>query len=371
MLKSAPIWLVCLLAVMSRGDAALAQAPNAPSFKVGVATRTVLPSGDYDWRGAGSHALYEVVWYPADSGAQDKPQLIGAPGQEIFQAAPAATNAKIAPSPGKFPLIMLSHGTGGTAQTLAWFATALAARGYIVAGVNHPGNTALAPYTAQGFLLWWLRAKDISTILDDILLDDEFGPRIDRKRVGAAGFSLGGYTVIELSGGITSRSQFDRYCKTRSDPTSCTAPPEFSDLLAKGQALEASDPAFAKALANDTKSYRDPRIRAAFAMAPALGPAVTAASLVAIKIPVAIVAGEADSVVPVDASAKYYAGKIPHAALTIFPGEVDHYTFVDVCTDLGHSTRPNLCDDRTGVDREAVHAATIDLATKFFAAHLQ
>jgi predicted dienelactone hydrolase len=369
--KSAAIALLTLIVALSVGGEAHAQASAAPSFKVGVATRTVLPPGDYDWRGAGSHALYEVVWYPADSSAQDKPQLIGEPGQEIFQAAPAAANAKMAPGPGKFPLIMLSHGTGGTAQTLAWFATTLASRGYIVAAANHPGNNALAPYTVQGFLLWWLRAKDVSAILDDLLVDDEFGPRIDRKRIGAAGFSLGGYTVIELAGGVTSRKQFDRYCATTHDQTSCTAPPEFLDLLAKGQALAAADPAFAKALAGDAKSYRDPRIRAAFAMAPALGPAVTAASLAAIKIPVTIVAGAADSVMPVETNAKSYAGKIPHAALTIFPGTVDHYTFVDVCTDFGHSMRPKLCNDRAGVDREAVHATTIDLATTFFAAHLQ
>ena len=366
-MKFAAISLLGLSIALAAGDA---RAQTPPAYKVGVATRTVLPSGDYDWRGAGSHALYEVVWYPADSSAQDKPQLIGEPGQEIFQAAPAAPNAKMAPSPGKFPLIMLSHGTGGTAQTLAWLATALASHGYIVAAANHPGNNAMAPYTVQGFSLWWLRAKDISTLLDDILVDDEFGPRIDRKRIGAAGFSLGGYTVIELAGGITSRSQFDRYCQTGSDPTTCTPPPEFADLLSKGQALAAVDPAFAKALAGDGKSYREPRIRAAFAMAPALGPAVTAASLAAIKIPVAIVAGAADSVVPVESSAKYYAGKIPHAALTIFPGAVDHYTFLDVCTDAGHSTRPKLCNDQAGVDRDAVHGATIDLATKFFGAHL-
>jgi predicted dienelactone hydrolase len=366
-LKFAAMSLLGLSIALAAGDA---RAQTPPTYKVGVATRTVLPSGDYDWRGAGSHALYEVVWYPADSSAQDKPQLIGEPGQEIFQAAPAAPNAKMAPSPGKFPLIMLSHGTGGTAQTLAWLATALASHGYIVAAANHPGNNAMAPYTVQGFLLWWLRAKDISTLLDDILVDDEFGPRIDRKRIGAAGFSLGGYTVIELAGGITSRAQFDRYCQTGSDPTTCTPPPEFADLVAKGKEVAASDPAFAKALAGDNKSYREPRIRAAFVMAPALGPAVTAASLTTIRIPMAIVAGAADSVVPVESSAKYYADKIPHAALTIFPGAVDHYTFVDACTDFGRSTRPQLCNDRPGVDRDAIHGATIDLATKFFGAHL-
>lgn len=37
------------------------------------------------------------------------------------------------------------------------------------------GNKFAEPYTVQGFTLWWLRAKDISVALDDLLADDEFG----------------------------------------------------------------------------------------------------------------------------------------------------------------------------------------------------
>jgi len=105
-------------------------------------------------------------------------------------------------------------------------------------------------------------------------------------------------------------------------------------------------------------------------MAPALGPAVTPQSLSAVAIPAAIVAGASDSVVPIDANAKYYAAKIPHAELTIFPGGVDHYTFLDDCTEAGRSAMPQFCVDRPGVDREAIHNATIALASKFFASRL-
>jgi predicted dienelactone hydrolase len=226
-----------------------AQAQNADgvTFKVGVTARHVLPNGPYDWRGAGSHALFEVVWYPAESSAQPRPQRIPPVGEAIFEAAPAAPAAKIAPRPQKFPLVLLSHGTGGTAQSVAWFATALASRGYIVAAVNHPGNNAMEPpYTVQGFVLWWLRAKDISTVLDDILADPDFAPRIDQQQINAAGFSLGGYTMIELAGGITSRRHFDQVCAAAPDQVSCHAPPEFADPLAKARALAASDPAFAR-----------------------------------------------------------------------------------------------------------------------------
>jgi predicted dienelactone hydrolase len=160
-------------------------------------------------------------------------------------------------------------------------------------------------------------------------------------------------------------------CQAAPDQVSCKPPPEFPDLVAKSGALAATDPAYAKALHDAGASYRDSRIRAVFAMAPALGPAFAPASLKTITVPVAIVAGAQDSIVPIDANAKYDAAQIPHAALTIFPGDVDHYVFMDACTAEGRSTLPLLCVDRPGVDRAAIHDAAIDLAAKFFAAHLR
>jgi predicted dienelactone hydrolase len=347
-----------------------ARAEDGAIFKIGTTVRHVFPDEPYDWRGAGSHALLEAVWYPAADSADPKLQRIPPVGEAIFEAAPAAPEAPIAANPAKFPLILLSHGTGGTVQTLAWLATALASRGYIVAGVNHPGNNATEPYTVQGFVQWWLRAEDVSATLDDMVADPGFGPRIDTQKIGAAGFSLGGYTMMELAGGRTSREHFGEVCRAAPDQISCKAPPEFHDLAAKGEALAATDPVFARALHKAGESYRDPRIHAAFAIAPALGPAFTPESLNAIAIPLAIVAGAGDSIVPVDANAKYYAANIPQAELTIFPGAVDHYTFLDGCTAAGHAAQPAICSDRPGVDREAVHNQAIDIAIKFFAGHL-
>jgi predicted dienelactone hydrolase len=370
MLKWMLVALLASVFVLSLSSQDNAQTLDGAPFKVGVASRHLLPTEPYNWRGAGMHALLEVIWYPAESDADPKPQRIPPVGPAIFEASPAAPEAKIAASPAKLPLILLSHGTGGTAQTLAWFATALAAHGYIVVGVNHPGNNAMEPYTVQGFTLWWERAKDLSTVLDDILADPDFGPHVDRRRIGGAGFSLGGYTMIELAGGKTSREHYAKVCRATPDQVSCRPPPEFPDLIAKSNALAATDPAYAKALHEDGASYRDSRIRAVFTMAPALSPAFAPASLKTIAIPVAIVAGAQDSIVPVDANAKYDAAQIPHAALTIFPGEVDHYVFVDECTEVGRSSLPLLCVDRPAVDRAAIHDEAIDLAAKFFASHL-
>ena len=154
---SALLLLVCssLAVSMLRAD----QEPAA-SFRVGIAFRSFTPNEPYNWRGAKTHVLPTTIWYPAAASAAEQPLQI--PGLTFFVLGNVAQNATISSAPEKFPLILLSHGTGGTALSLAWFASALAARGFIVAGVNHPGNNAADPYTVEGFSTWWERARDLT-----------------------------------------------------------------------------------------------------------------------------------------------------------------------------------------------------------------
>src|SRR5262249_7360202 len=116
------------------------QDPRPQIYKVGTATRRFVPTEPYNWRGAQTHALITQIWYPASQASIEQPQWIGPPTAPLFSAGRAAPDAGIATSPAKFSLIMLSHGTGGSAAIVAWLGAALASRGYIVAAVNHPGN---------------------------------------------------------------------------------------------------------------------------------------------------------------------------------------------------------------------------------------
>jgi len=247
-----------------------ASAQTAPLFKVGVARRAFVPAEPYEWRGDAKHVLATIIWYPAEPGAEETPQLVGPPGNPWFDGGRAAADAPLASTPTKFPLIVLSHGTGGTGDNLAWLGTALARAGYIAAAVNHPGNNFIDGYTVQGFTLWWERAGDLSTVIDGMLADAVFGTRTDAERVGAAGFSLGGYTMIAIAGGITSRAHFREACASPDTDRGCGGPPEFPDLPSKAKALADSDAAFRAALAKDSDSYRDERVRAVFVMATGL-----------------------------------------------------------------------------------------------------
>jgi predicted dienelactone hydrolase len=140
-------------------------------------------------------------------------------------------------------------------------------------------------------------------------------------------------------------------------------------LWAIGEYLVSSS--FRAALRDEHHSHRDPRVRAAFAIAPALGPAFAPESLGQISIPVAIVAGRADSIAPVGSNAEYLARHIPHAQLTIYPGGVGHYTFIDTCTENGRKRLPRICNDAPDVDRIAIHEDAARKAIAFFDANLR
>src|SRR5215471_6058370 len=227
-----------------------AEQEPAASFRVGMAFRSYTPKEPYNWRGAKTHALPTTIWYPAADSAVEQPLQV--PGLNIFVLGSVARNADLAVTPLKFPLILLSHGTGGTALSLAWFGTALAAHGYIVAGVNHPGNNAAEPYTVEGFSTWWERARDLREVIDALLNDSTFGSRIDTSRVGAAGFSLGGYTMIEIAGGITDPATFIDFCASPKADGICTSPPEFPTLIEDFKKLAKENPEF---LSHATDSY--------------------------------------------------------------------------------------------------------------------
>jgi predicted dienelactone hydrolase len=344
----------------------VAGATGAAAYPVGEASRLIHPAHARHWRGAVTQGLITRVWYPAADTPPPAPHDIGPPGQAMFRGHPVAIDAPLSPARGRYPLLLLSHGTGGSADSLDWLGAALAEAGYVVVAVNHPGNTALEPLTLDGFRLWWERATDLSDALDAILADPRFGARIDADRIGAVGFSLGGYTVLELAGARTQPGAFEAFCASPAADAICH-PPEMSQLPHAAGPPPAPSQETAASLARQGASYRDPRIKAVVAIAPALGEAFDPGSLAAIPIPVALIGGDADATVPPATNIKRIASFLPAARLTMLPG-ASHYTFMDPCLP---AAPPFLCADGPGVDRAAIQATTIDRARTFFAEALR
>ena len=116
-----------------------------------------------NWDGSGPRPLSWAAWYPASNEASER--VFASPATEPwFSIGPAARDAPISPGRRCYPVVLLSHGTGGTVMHLEWLARDLAERGFIAIGVDHHGNTTTEPYRAEGFLCWWERARDLTLL---------------------------------------------------------------------------------------------------------------------------------------------------------------------------------------------------------------
>jgi predicted dienelactone hydrolase len=356
---------VSLLALGFSTGAVAATKPQPPQAiaRVGVATRMVHPAEARNWRGQETKELSCTVWYPAVDTAVEVKQEVGAPGEEMFEGGMASPRAAFAPSLGKYPLILLSHGSGGSAIQLAWMGQALARAGYIAVAVDHPGNNS-GQMTAEGMALWWERATDLSDVLDAMLKDDFFGEHVDGSRVGAAGYSLGGYTMMEIAGAKTDISQYFEMCRQKGDAAVCHTP-EARGLGTPQEVLAAARKTSGESLARSGESYRDPRVKAVFAMAPALGFTETQESLHSIRVPMMIVVGDSDQTAPAKDNADYLRANVKTAMESVLPG-VTHYTFLDTCTTLGAEKLGRYCTDGPGVSRNMVHERVATMAIGFF-----
>ncbi len=362
-------WLLGSFSACSPGStAAPARHPDAPLPAVGMMFRRYVDTTRRNWAEDGWRPLTTAIWYPTVASGIPDTIWIGAPDRHEFRSGTALMSAPLDGAAERHPLIVLSHGTGGSALQMMWLGQQLAAHGFIVAAVNHHGNTGAEPVpTPQGFVLWWERARDMSAVISAVLTDSTFRDRIDTTRIGAAGFSLGGYTVIELAGGRTDLGGLAEQCRSKRNPTLCDAPPEYPNLLADLAQL-GSNRRFAGSLAHAADSYRDPRIRSVFVIAPAQGGAFTAASLSDVHIPVSIVVGGSDSIAPSATNAELFASRIAGATLQTIP-LAGHYTFLSPCTAHGVEDIPLLCHDAAGADRISIHLQVADSAAAFFDRH--
>jgi predicted dienelactone hydrolase len=245
--------------------------------------------------------LDTVVWYPA------------VPGTGTQQ--PNGLRDAVARHE-RFPLLIFSHGSCGFPGQSLFFTTALASWGFVVAAPPHPGNEIFdgfpGCFSASGTSLRE-RPHDVSVTIDGMLAlsDDPHSPfahRISRHRIGISGHSLGGITTLLVAG-------------------------------------------------------REPRVRAALALAPAI---VTVVRPGRIAIPTMIQAGEVDSLAPLpEAQAGFDLVDGPRFLLEIL--NTGHFAFSDVCAAAlfgGHD-----CDPGTLTQPEA-HAFVLRFAIPFLGRYL-
>jgi predicted dienelactone hydrolase len=297
--------------------------------------------------------LITEVWYPTTDNSKAPALKQDFP----FLHEPTVRNAKLPAD--KHPLIMISHGTGGGRMTLEWLADMLVKQGFIVAAVDHWGNT-YDNKIAINFVTPWQRAQDISFVLTQLLNNSELDKAIDRQRIGAAGFSIGGYTVIALAGAKLDLKAMNDFTNTPQGLKEITIPefPNLKDALDEKE-VEAS---FVK-----SPPLKDKRIKAVFSMCPAVGQGfIKQSQFTDVDIPMFIVGAQSDSIAPVKTNAAHYHRLMPKSKLFIVPGKAAHYVFLNEAIPEVKKTGGPIFNDDPSVDRHAVHELVGNMAVKFF-----
>ena len=301
-----------------------------------------------------------TVWYPAAADAKEERIDLGPPGKPMFIVDQVAPNAAFADAKPR-PVILFSHGFGGTARMMAWFGAPMARAGYVVVAVDHPGNNGLDKMTTPGAIMSWTRAGDLKAALAAAKADPTIGPHMDLGKVGVAGFSAGGFTSLVAAGAKVDMNRFLAFCKTHPTDGVCMPQKEFPLSMDDAQKAMAS-PALAPEAARAGDDHRIPEVKAAFAIAPAIVQGLPPEGLAKIRTPVVIFLGSADPVAPPDTNGRVAARAIPHAELVELPG-VKHYDFLSTCT-LAGQTVVEICKDE--LPQDPTHQAAIDAALKFF-----
>lgn len=337
----ASLFLLAAMAFACPARPAEAAADN-PAAAPAIGTEFVdyVPPGEH-------RTLNMVMFYPADPGADARKLVVPfSVGLSLFPDAPFASGAK------RLPLLILSHGRGSNPWFYAWLAEFFAEHGYIVAGIFHyHANTydQTIDFLANRI---WQRPVDVSLDITHLLSDPVWGKRIDTQRIGIMGHSQGGFTALWVAGSDVNAKRFAA----------------FQALFAHNPLIPPSIRAELKIDPAPALHKRDPRIKAALAMAPGIIQAfgMDAEGLSKVHIPVSIMVGASDSQTPPAANGAFAAQHIPGAQLWIIPGAVDHEIFTNECDAEGRDEFPEACVDKPGVDRHAIHGEIAARALTFF-----
>lgn len=299
---------------------------------------------------SGPRPLHFVIWYPAEAGGDTV--VVGE--NPAFYGSPVIRDAT--PGPGARPLVVLSHGYGGSWRNLGWLADALTGEGYIVAAPDHPGTTTFDADPEQAARLWE-RPHDLSRVIDALIADPGLGGRVDQQRIAAIGHSLGGWTVAALAGARFDAEKFETDCQRHPNPRICGLSTE---LGLQNPELE--------------KDMTDPRIGAFVSFDLGMARGFTTGSLAAVEVPALVIGAGIDiGDLPAELESGYLAESLPAASTTYveIPDAI-HFSFTQLCKPgaaaLIDEEVPGegiICKDGGGRSREDIHREVLTLVDSF------
>jgi len=294
----------------------------------------------------GEPPLATGIWYPTSAEPRDVPL-------EFFKQRVAPSG----PVKGRaLPLIVISHGGGGSYAGHYDTAIALARAGFVVAAVSHAGDT----FDDQSkVMMLWRRPAQLSRLIDFMLTDWQGHADIDPQRIGAFGFSNGGFTVLVEAGGIPDLGRIDAYCAANPQHDLCTT-------LAK-----AGIHSVAEAAQPPPEAWKpDRRIRAIAAAAPAFGFTFDRAGLASVQIPVLLWRAANDQRQPDPWYEEQIRSALPRPPEYHVEPLAGHYAFLPPCSARLRAIAPMACVDAPGFDRAAFHQRLNAALASFFKAAL-
>jgi predicted dienelactone hydrolase len=272
------------------------------------------------------------VWYPTQSRPWPT-TLLGVLLMDVARNAPVSGS--------DLPLVVISHGDGGGPASHADLALALANAGYIVVAPMHTGDN-YADQSAVGSVSWLSgRTREIHATLDYMLTKWQDHDRIDPKRIGAFGFSAGGFTVLTAIGAQPDLSIVAKHCADS---------PEFVCDLLRSVASPLLNP---DAATVEKTFLPDYRIKAAVVAAPGLGFTLVSHGLDNIKVPIQLWSADQDVNVPYATNAKPVREAIGSRVEFHSVAGAGHVSFLTPCGLLAPHA---ICSDQAQFDRKAFHA---------------
>jgi len=243
----------------------------------------------------------------------------------------------------KLPLVIFSHGRGGTFVQNHDTVEALADAGFVVASINHPGDTFSDSSQRDTLSVWGSRPADIVRLLDFVLNTWKDRAVIDPAKVGFFGFSLGGATGFVLMGTKPDFARIAGFCK---ETTGACA------QLHNGETPP--DP------------IQDARIRTAVIVDPAPG-VLTRENLAAVKLPFQFWRSQFGGPGVGDGSGTERVAEGLPGKPEIHVVPAGHFAFLAPCSAELAAAVPRICTDvPAGFDRAAFHREFNAAVVQFF-----
>jgi len=295
--------------------------------------------------------LTATVWYPCAAANQESKIDGGVAGFGPSNLGVLVGEKDCLIAGDNLPLIVVSHGRTGWSGGHKHTAVALVDAGFVVAAVNHPGDSAFDQSRVDDLSVLVERPTDIKRLIDFLLGAWPDAQKIDHERVGLFGFSMGGYTGLVSIGGKPDLRKGLSGCKGSS--------------FRACQQLETNE-------LPPLPLVHDPRIKAAVIVDPALGFLFQLDNLKEVKVPIQLWSSDPKL------GADHVSGCCAAGINQRLPSKPDyhlvpnagHFSFLAPCSSQDVQAFPRICTDAAGFDRAAFHEDFHAEVVRFFRQYL-